>query len=80
MGRNWRLVMVPWGSGRALCRSVRARGGSDPVFVPRLDLLRDALRPLLRDQDIVLTLGAGDIGRAARELVSSTQLRAGTHG
>ena len=66
--------------GRALCRSVRARGGSDPVFVPRLDLLRDALRPLLRDQDIVLTLGAGDIGRAARELVSSTQLRAGTHG
>tara|TARA_B100002003_G_scaffold50935_2_gene46126 strand:- start:3375 stop:4781 length:1407 start_codon:yes stop_codon:yes gene_type:complete len=66
--------------GRALCRSVRARGGIDPVFVDRLEGLPDSLLPLLRNDDIVLTLGAGDIGRAARELLGSAQLKEGTHG
>jgi UDP-N-acetylmuramate--alanine ligase len=66
--------------GRALCRSVRARGGIDPVFVDRLEALPDSLLPLLRNDDIVLTLGAGDIGRAARELLGSAQLKEGTHG
>jgi UDP-N-acetylmuramate-alanine ligase len=50
------------------------------VFVDRLDRLPDSLLPLLRNDDIVLTLGAGDIGRAARELLGSAQLREGTHG
>jgi UDP-N-acetylmuramate--alanine ligase len=59
---------------------VRARGGIDPVFVDHLDRLPDSLLPLLRNDDIVLTLGAGDIGRAARELLGSTQLKEGTHG
>ena len=66
--------------GRALCRSIRARGGTDPVFVPELDQLKDALMPILRDGDVVLTLGAGDIGRAARELVPPVRLQEGTYG
>jgi len=71
---------IPRADGRALCRSIRARGGTDPVFVPELDQLKDALMPILRDGDVVLTLGAGDIGRAARELVPPVRLQEGTYG
>lgn len=71
---------IPRADGRALCRSIRARGSTDPVFVPELDQLKDALMPILRDGDVVLTLGAGDIGRAARELVPPVRLQEGTYG
>ena len=66
--------------GRALCRSIRARGGVDPVFVSDLTALKETLSPMLRDGDVVLTLGAGDIGRAARELISPVRLHEGTYG
>ena len=66
--------------GRALCRSIRARGGTDPVFVSDLRGLKEALVPILRDGDVVLTLGAGDIGRAARQLVAPVRLQEGTYG
>jgi UDP-N-acetylmuramate--alanine ligase len=54
--------------GRALCRSIRQRGKTDPVFVASLDELSETLQGMARDGDIVLTLGAGDIGRKATEL------------
>ena len=57
--------------GRALCRAIRARGRSDPVFVPSLDQLGESLSTIVEDGDIVLTLGAGDIGRASRSLASA---------
>ena len=60
--------------GRALCRSIRVRGGVDPVFAPNIDRLRETLLPLLQADDIVLTLGAGSIGKAARELISPMHL------
>ncbi len=53
--------------GRSLCRAVRKLGG-DPVFIENLAGLGDALDNLLRDGDVLLTLGAGDIGRFARGL------------
>jgi UDP-N-acetylmuramate--alanine ligase len=55
--------------GRALCRAVRSRGRIEPVFVPELDDLSPVLADLLAEGDVLLTLGAGSIGRAARELV-----------
>ena len=67
--------------GRALCRSIRTRGGVDPVFVADLRDLWSVLEPLLRADDVVLTLGAGDIGRVARELVGVRGIaREGTNG
>ncbi len=54
--------------GRAICRSIRARGRVDPVFVPTLAELDDALDPILKDGDVILTLGAGDIGSASQTL------------
>ena len=54
--------------GRALCRAIRARGRVDPVFVPSLGQLNESLTTIVRDGDVVLTLGAGDIGRASQNL------------
>lgn len=53
---------------RALARSIRNRGRVDPVFVAHVKDLPDALLSILQDGDLLLTLGAGDIGSVATEL------------
>ncbi len=54
--------------GRTLCRAIRARGQVDPVFVERLEELPGMLPGVLSDGDLLLVLGAGDIGTVAPEL------------
>ncbi|MFA0440536.1 UDP-N-acetylmuramate--L-alanine ligase [Vibrio sp. 10N.286.49.C2] len=54
--------------GRALCRTIRTRGKLDPVFVPEMNNLPSVLSNLLQDGDLVLTQGAGDIGKVAKQL------------
>ncbi|MCH9695062.1 MAG: UDP-N-acetylmuramate--L-alanine ligase [Gammaproteobacteria bacterium] len=54
--------------GRAMARAVRSRGAVEPVFVESLDELQPVLQDLLADGDLVLTMGAGDIGAYAAEL------------
>ncbi len=54
--------------GRSLARSVRSRGVVEPVFVEELQNLSQVLVGVLRHDDVVLTLGAGSIGAAARRL------------
>ncbi len=54
--------------GRAICRAIRARGQVEPVFVPELDELPERLSSVLRRGDLVLTLGAGNIGAVAATL------------
>jgi UDP-N-acetylmuramate--alanine ligase len=54
--------------GRAICRAVRTRGLIEPVFVERVDDLAEALKGVLRDGDVVVTMGAGNIGAIALEL------------
>jgi len=61
--------------GRALARAVRARGKVDPVLIAHPRDLKKALPPLLRDGDLLLLLGAGDIGAAANELAAGGELR-----
>ncbi len=61
--------------GRALARAVRARGKVDPVLIGHPRELKDALPALLRDGDLLLLLGAGDIGSAAVELAQIGHLR-----
>jgi UDP-N-acetylmuramate--alanine ligase len=56
--------------GRAICRAVRSRGVIEPVFVERVDDLADSLRGVLHDGDVILTMGAGNIGAVAQELKS----------
>jgi UDP-N-acetylmuramate--alanine ligase len=54
--------------GRAIARAVRGRGAVEPVFVETLDELPSALDGLLADGDLLLTMGAGDIGAFAATL------------
>jgi UDP-N-acetylmuramate--alanine ligase len=54
--------------GRAICRAVRTRGLMEPVFVERVEDLAESLRGVLRDGDVVLTMGAGNIGAVAADL------------
>lgn len=53
--------------GRSLCRAIRKRG-SDPVFVETLEELNTVLPNMVQSGDLLLTLGAGDIGRFAQSL------------
>jgi UDP-N-acetylmuramate--alanine ligase len=62
--------------GRAICRAVRSRGVVEPVFVERVEDLAEALRAVLRDGDLVLTMGAGNIGAVAQDLKSRITARA----
>ena len=61
--------------GRALARAVRARGKVDPVFIEHPRDLGEALPALLNDGDLLLLLGAGDIGASASELARRGHLR-----
>ena len=54
--------------GRAIARAVRSRGAVEPVFVESLDQLVPVLEGLLRDGDLLLTMGAGNIGSFAATL------------
>ena len=51
-----------------MARAVRSRGAVEPVFVESLDELQPVLEDLLADGDLVLTMGAGDIGAYAASL------------
>lgn len=63
--------------GRALSRAVRARGQVDPVFVDPIGELPELLDGMILDGDIVLTLGAGDIGQVAAQLPDWFKQRGG---
>ncbi len=63
--------------GRALARAVRSRGRVDPVFVQHPRELAKVLPDLLRDGDLLLLQGAGDIGAVAQELEQRGHLRGG---
>ena len=55
--------------GRALCRSIRARGALDPIFVERGAAIAPILTDILQPGDLLLTQGAGDIGQISRALL-----------
>lgn len=55
-------------TGQSLCQAIRVRGASNPIFVADIDELEKVLAPVLRDGDVILTMGAGSIGKAARAL------------
>ncbi len=61
--------------GRALARAVRARGKVDPVLIGHPREFVDTLPALLHDGDVLLLLGAGDIGHTAAQLAQRGHLR-----
>ncbi len=66
-------IPIAGADGRAICRAVRSRGAVEPVFVERVDDLAESLRGVLHDGDVVLTMGAGNMGEVAHDLKSHFQ-------
>ncbi|MFL5299643.1 MAG: UDP-N-acetylmuramate--L-alanine ligase, partial [Anaeromyxobacteraceae bacterium] len=60
---------IPGVSGDALARAIRAHGHRSVTFVPERPRLAQAVRERVKDGDIVITLGAGDITAVGPELL-----------
>ncbi len=56
--------------GRSLARAVRVAGRTEPVFVAEADDLPQAVADIVRDGDVVLTMGAGSIGQVPARLAA----------
>jgi len=59
---------IPGADSRHLCRSIRARGIIEPIFVESVDGVPDIIKDLVRAGDIVITQGAGNVGVLSPEL------------
>jgi len=62
---------IPGADGKTLAGSIRQRGHLDPIFVQHKTELPELLGGVLRDDDILLTQGAGDVGGIALRLAES---------
>lgn len=62
---------------KSLARAIRARGRIDPVVVAGAQDLRAVLADVLGDGDLLLMMGAGDIGHAAQQLATEGFAEAG---
>ena len=56
---------------KSLARSIRARGRLDPIVAGPAKALPQVLGDVLQDGDLLLVMGAGDIGAVANELARS---------
>ncbi|HEX8601409.1 MAG TPA: UDP-N-acetylmuramate--L-alanine ligase [Pseudoduganella sp.] len=56
--------------GRSLVRAIRARGKTEPVFVETIGEVPETIMNLVRDGDVVLTMGAGSISGVPAKLVN----------
>ena len=62
---------IPGADARSLSRAIRARGRIDPVFVEDAGELPSVLKGILAADDVLLTLGAGDIGSVPAALCAA---------
>lgn len=65
------------GESSRLCRALRARGQHEPIHAKGVDKVPQLLSGVLRDKDIVLVMGAGDIGSLGPQLLHAFPRSAG---
>ena len=63
--------VITGADSKSLCRAERARGKIDPVFIEDNTALFELLPSLLVDGDILMTMGAGDIGTTSLEIAKT---------
>ena len=56
--------------GRALAHAIRARGRTEPVFVENIADMPETIMNVVRDGDVVLTMGAGSISGVPAKLTT----------
>ena len=59
--------------GRSLARAVRVTGRVEPLFVEDIEAMPDAILDVVRDGDVVITMGAGSIGGVPGKLLEKTR-------
>lgn len=64
-------AVIPGADSRALSRSIRLRGAVEPVFVEQNSEVEQLLERTLRDGDLLITQGAGDVGGLAMRLAAA---------
>ena len=64
-------TLIPGADGRSLSKTIRQRNMVDPVYVVDVNEIPVTLKALLKDGDLLLTMGAGDIGNVAMTLPDS---------
>lgn len=57
--------------GRALSRAIRLRGQVEPIFVENREELTSILASVVKADDVILTMGAGNVGQIASQLPES---------
>ncbi len=67
--------VIAGADGRALCAAIRARGKVSPIFIENVENLGVDLQSILQNDDLVLTMGAGSIGRIASQLKTSLEVK-----
>jgi len=70
---------IPGADGRAICRAIRSRGQIEPVFVPEVEDLDELLTGVVQPGDVVLMLGAGNIGSIALAIRDAHAVDAVSH-
>jgi UDP-N-acetylmuramate--alanine ligase len=61
-------AVIAGADGRTLSRAIRMRGQVDPVFVDVWQELPKILASIVRPDDVILTMGAGNVGQIATQL------------
>ncbi len=59
---------IPGATSRQLCRSIRQRGLVDPIHVAEIESVADVLKDIVQAGDIVVTQGAGSVGKLVKML------------
>jgi len=59
---------IPGADSRSLARSIRQRGQVEPIFIERIEDVPEVLCGIVGAGDVVITQGAGSIGRLAQDL------------
>jgi UDP-N-acetylmuramate--alanine ligase len=59
--------------GRALSRAIRNRGKVDPIFVENWEELPEVLSGIVKPDDVIMTMGAGNVGQIATQLPAMLQ-------
>jgi len=62
---------IPGADSRALCRSIRQRGLVDPIYVCGVEDIQEVLGDILQAGDILITQGAGSIGKLVKILADT---------
>ena len=66
---------IPAADGRAICRAVRSRAQVEPIFIEQVEDLAAALKDVIHADDVIVTMGAGNINVVSHALPAALRGR-----